>query len=64
MEKYTTLFDPKSVARLPIFRVLLCMEEDDMVLFPSESDMEMALVAVVDTVTDSLQNVGRIQVSI
>ena len=33
-----------------------------MVLFPSEADVEMALLAVVDTVGDSLQNVGRVQV--
>ena len=62
MEKYTTIFDPDRVASLPIFRMLLCMEENEMVLFPSEADVELALLAVVDTVGDSLQNVGRVQV--
>ena len=64
MEKYTTLFDPNSVACLPIFRILLCMEENTMVLFPSEADVETALLAVVEMVAGSLQSVGRIQVCV
>ena len=45
-----------------VFRLHLCLEENEMVFFPSPGDLEVALLTVVDTVAGALQNVGKIQV--
>ena len=59
---FVDLFKPENEALLPVFRLHLCLEENEMVFFPSPGDLEVALLTVVDTVAGALQNVGKIQV--
>ena len=55
-------FKPQNSALLPVFRLQLCLDESEMVFFPSPADLEVVLLSVVDTVAKALQSVGRIQV--
>ena len=55
-------FEPHNSALLPVFKLQLCLEEGEMVFFPSTADLEVVLLSAVDTVANALQSVGRIQV--
>ena len=62
LEAFVNIFSPFNTARLPIFRLELCIEDGEIFFFPSLSDLETAFTFAVDTVTGALQNVGKVQV--
>ena len=62
LEAFVSLFHISNSARLPIFRLELCLEDGEIFFFPSVLDLEAAMQFVVETITGALQNVGKIQV--
>ena len=60
---FVDLFSPSNTARLPIFRLELCLENEEIFFFPNLSDLEAAFMFAVEILTNALQNVGKIEVT-
>ena len=62
IENFVFLFHSTNTARLPIFRLELCLEDGSIFFFPNVSDFEAAFEFVVTTMSGALQDIGKIQV--
>ena len=63
IKAYEELFDRNNVLNLPLFRLQLCMEgKNKMVFFPSLEDLEDTVMSVVDTIAKSMQSIPTVQV--
>jgi len=61
-----SLYDPTNTARLPVFKLQLCLEETkkEFEFYPSFSDLEAALLSAVDVVGGAMKKVPDIQVKV
>ena len=64
INKYLLLFKEEDTTRLPLFKLHLCLEGQAMEFFPSTSELESAILCLVDTVANAMNNVSTIEVSI
>ncbi len=64
IEQYLLLFRAENTTRLPQFKLQLCLEGKSMEFFPSMSELESAILCLVDTVANAMSNVSTIEVSI
>ena len=63
MKKFTLLFDEKDATRLPLFKMELILDDDDNIQFyPMLEDLEDSILAVVNSIIGTLQNVQSVQV--
>lgn len=61
--RYVELFDTDNTTRLPQLKLQLCLEGNSMEFFPSISELESAVVYLVDVVSNSMSNLSTIEVS-
>jgi len=61
-----SLYDPTNTTRLPVFKLQLCLEETkkEFEFYPSFSDLEAAVLSVVDVVGGAMKKVPDIQVKV
>ena len=64
IEEYLLLFEEKNTTRLPQFKLQLCLEGQTMEFFPSVSELESAVLSLVDTVANAMSNVSTIEVCV
>lgn len=66
IEAYVSLYDPANTTRLPVFKLQLCLEETkkEFEFYPSFSDLEAAVLSVVDVVGGAMKKVPDIQVKV
>ncbi|KAJ7406929.1 dynein heavy chain 12, axonemal isoform X7 [Willisornis vidua] len=60
-ETFVKLFDPEDRSRLPLFKMDLTLEENNIEFYPSFQDLEESVLFVVDSVGETLQNVPAIR---
>lgn len=65
IEHYVALLDQSDSTRLPIFKLQLCLDEEDdsIEFFPSVADLQEALCFPINTIAAAMQNVSDIRVS-
>ncbi len=64
IHNYLLLFQEDNTTRLPQFKLQLCLEGQAMEFFPSVSELEAALLSLVDTVANAMSNVSTIEVGV
>ena len=62
IQRYVQLFDADNTTHLPQFKLQLCLEGHCMEFFPSVSELESAVVYLVDVVSNSMSNLSTIEV--
>ena len=62
IEQYLLLFREENTTLLPQFKLQLCLEGQAMEFFPSTSELESAILSLVDTVANAMSNVSTIEV--
>ena len=62
IEAYTELYTGRNVAKLPVLKVHLCLEEEQVQLIPSIPELEATAVFAIETICDALQRVPTVQV--
>ncbi|NXG19392.1 DYH7 protein, partial [Grallaria varia] len=60
-EAFVKLFDPEDRSRLPLFKMDLTLEENNIEFYPSFQELEETILFVVDCVGETLQNVQMIR---
>ncbi|XP_027740579.1 dynein heavy chain 12, axonemal isoform X2 [Empidonax traillii] len=60
-EAFVKLFDPEDRSHLPLFKMDLTLEENNIEFYPSFKDLEESVLFVVDCIGETLQNVPTIR---
>ncbi|NWU06626.1 DYH12 protein, partial [Cephalopterus ornatus] len=60
-EAFVKLFDPEDRSHLPLFKMDLTLEENNIEFYPSFKDLEASVLFVVDCIGETLQNVPTIR---
>ncbi|NXK86097.1 DYH7 protein, partial [Formicarius rufipectus] len=61
VEEFVKLFDPEDRSHLPLFKMDLTLEENNIEFYPSFQDLEESVLFVVESVGETLQNVQTIR---
>eukprot|EP00731_Ephydatia_muelleri_P021583 Em0014g174a len=61
MEAYALLFHPENTAKLPLFKLQLCLDGNVMQFFPSVSELQTAMLSVLDTIKGTMRKVPLVQ---
>ncbi|NXS09555.1 DYH12 protein, partial [Neodrepanis coruscans] len=60
-EAFVKLFDPEDKSRLPLFKMDLTLEENNIEFYPSFQDLEESILFVVDCIGETFQNIQTIR---
>ncbi|XP_045065490.1 dynein axonemal heavy chain 12 [Coregonus clupeaformis] len=61
VEEFVSLFDPRNVYRLPLFRMDLTFDDEKMEFYPSFQDLEEAVLEILNLITNTMQKVQTVQ---
>lgn len=64
IQRYVQLFSEEDTTRLPQFKLHLCLEGQSMEFFPSVSELQSAIMYLVETVAASMSNLSTIEVCV
>ncbi|XP_032050232.1 dynein heavy chain 12, axonemal [Aythya fuligula] len=60
VEAFVKLFDPEDRSHLPLFKMVLILDEKEMEFYPSLQDLEEAILFIVNRIGQTLQNVQTV----
>ncbi|XP_021037000.1 dynein heavy chain 12, axonemal [Mus caroli] len=60
VEEFVTLFDPRYLNRLPIFKMELTFDDDKMEFYPTFQDLEDVVLGLIERISETLQTVQTV----
>ncbi|XP_067384444.1 dynein axonemal heavy chain 12 [Channa argus] len=61
IEDFVNLFDPSSHYFLPLFRMALTFDDENMEIYPTSQDLEADVLGILTAITNTLQKVQTVQ---
>eukprot|EP00063_Salmo_salar_P015399 XP_013990234.1 PREDICTED: dynein heavy chain 12, axonemal isoform X3 [Salmo salar] len=61
VEDFVSLFDPRNVYQLPLFRMDLTFDDEKMEFYPSFQDLEESVLEILNLITNTMQKVQTVQ---
>lgn len=55
VEDFVSLFDPRNVYQLPLFRMDLTFDDEKMEFYPSFQDLEESVLEILNLITNTMQ---------